>query len=66
MFWANLTPSSREAFERIDADGSGTLDREELTAILINDFGLQLNQLELEDAFAELDADGNGEISHRR
>ena len=61
--WSAVVPTpeeARRAFERIDTDGSGTLDREEITTVLTQEFGLTLTDDELEDAFAELDVDGDG------
>ena len=63
--WSAVVPTpeeARRAFERIDTDGSGTLDREEITTVLTQEFGLTLTDDELEDAFAELDVDGDGQI----
>ena len=42
---------ARRAFERIDTDGSGTLDREEITTVLTQEFGLTLTDDELEVIF---------------
>eukprot|EP01052_Picozoa_sp_SAG31_P040627 SAG31_NODE_5930_length_2253_cov_1.243733_3_plen_302_part_00 len=61
------TPAeAKAAFKRIDTDGGGTLDRNELTAVLTSKsqgFGMELSAAELEDAFAELDENGDGAIS---
>ena len=56
--------SLRLCAERIDSDNSNSLSRKELTHILTVDFGLSgLSEEELEDAFAELDENNDGEIS---
>lgn len=51
----------RETFDAIDADGSGTLDRDE-----VNRAAMQLGRFfigsELDDAMNAMDLDGNGEV----
>lgn len=42
-------------FKKVDADGGGTLDADELKAAFGDDFGTKL--------MADLDADGDGELS---
>lgn len=51
----------RALFAKIDVDGSGTLNSEAV-ATLSRELGLQLSVEELDQAMAEMDADGNGEI----
>lgn len=53
----------RSLFGKIDADGSGSLDRDEVAA-LAQELGLQLSAEELDQAMAEMDADGNGDIDY--
>jgi CRP-like cAMP-binding protein len=63
--WSIVLPgeqAARDAFHEMDTDGSGSLDREELTRLIEDRFQLKLSIDELEDAFAELDTDGNGVI----
>ena len=54
----------RQAFEAMDADDSGTLDREEVRS-LIAMMGKRLTDAELDEAMKELDGDGSGEIDFR-
>jgi Ca2+-binding EF-hand superfamily protein len=51
----------QDMFKAIDEDDGGTLDLQELNQLTI-DMGLSLNRLELEQAFTEMDDDGNGDI----
>jgi Ca2+-binding EF-hand superfamily protein len=51
----------QELFDQIDADGGGTLDKDEVGE-LIGDLGLALNHIELDEAFQELDEDGGGDV----
>ena len=46
-----------------DLDGSGTIDKEELKAILHN-FGLKPTATELDEIVADIDKDGDGEIDY--
>ncbi|CAK9046355.1 Calcium-dependent protein kinase 6 (Calcium-dependent protein kinase isoform CDPK3) (AtCDPK3) (Calmodulin-domain protein kinase CDPK isoform 6), partial [Durusdinium trenchii] len=54
------TQEPRSAFARIDKDGSGTVDMEELRQYLL-DHGLR--EEHLEELFARLDLDKDGHIS---
>ena len=49
-------------FDSIDSDKSGTLDREELRNAATK-LGRTFIGNELDEAMAEMDADGNGEVS---
>jgi hypothetical protein len=54
-----------EAFEKIDLDGSGTLDREEVRQVLemiSGGGGEPVSEMELNEAMAELDGDSSGEV----
>jgi hypothetical protein len=51
-----------EKFNKVDVDGSGALDSEELYQVCA-DLGLQLDEEELEAALAILDENGDGSIS---
>ena len=51
-------------FEKYDADGSGTIDKEELGAIF-GELGTPLTQEELDDLMRELDDDGNGTLDFK-
>jgi hypothetical protein len=54
--------SLRQAFDKFDADGSGSIDREEL----VNAFsaaGRKVTQEEVDKLFVEIDADGDGQIT---
>jgi len=57
--WGDL--STEEIFHKIDADGSGTLDREEV-ARLAAALGCVLTERQHEEMFSEMDKDGNGEV----
>ena len=52
----------RATFDRIDTDSSGTLDHAEVAAAA-RELGRVFIGTDLEDAMAEMDADGNGEVS---
>ena len=54
--------SLRAAFERMDVDHSGALEKEEL-AVLAKQLGIKLHPGELVAIFDVLDADSNGKIS---
>ena len=51
----------RALFDRIDVDGSGTLEREEI-AMLATKMGRGLKSAELDSAMEAMDADGNGSV----
>ena len=67
LFGYSSSPSSAptslvEAFKKYDEDGGGTIDCDELAALL-RDCGLKdLATADVEELFAEADADGSGEI----
>ena len=50
-----------EVFRKFDADGGGTLDKEELSALL-DDLKVKMTEDELDELFEELDEDGEGGI----
>mmetsp|Transcript_34161 Transcript_34161/g.65263 ORF Transcript_34161/g.65263 Transcript_34161/m.65263 type:complete len:273 (+) Transcript_34161:347-1165(+) len=50
-----------ECFETFDQDGSGTVDKHELSHIL-GSFGMKLTREELEEMIAEVDADASGDV----
>ena len=51
----------KKLFEELDSDGSGSLDRGEITELLIN-LGHQLADGALDEAMALMDTDGGGEV----
>lgn len=51
----------RETFDAIDADGSGTLDREEIKCAALQ-LGRCLIGNDLDEAMSQMDADDNGEV----
>merc|ERR1719223_1020173 len=51
----------QEAFEQIDEDGSGTLDREEVRS-LVEMAGQTFTEAELDAAMTELDPSGDGQV----
>lgn len=51
----------RSAFEIADADGSGSIDKQELGHLLAS-LGSEMNEKDLEALFNEIDEDGSGEI----
>ena len=53
--------SIRGAFERLDDDGSGELERDEI-AELMTQIGKPLSQKKLDQMMIELDADGSGQV----
>ncbi|KAL1504729.1 hypothetical protein AB1Y20_008507 [Prymnesium parvum] len=52
----------RQAFDCFDKDGSGSIDRAELSS-LMSSLGISLLDDELERLYAEMDIDGDGSIS---
>ena len=52
----------RQAFNALDADGSGLLDRHEIRALL-ESLGKRPTEVDIDEAMAELDADKNGEVN---
>jgi calmodulin len=55
--------SGRRAFDKIDEDGSGELDREEI-GLLSKDLGKPLDEPALDAFMAEIDADGSGLVDY--
>jgi len=53
----------RPNFYKYDADQSGTIDRQELKNCL-NDLGYTLNDQEIEEAYQNLDVNGDGVIDY--
>lgn len=51
----------KELFEETDEDGGGSLDHSEISG-LIKRLGMEMTQEQMEAAFAEMDADGEGAI----
>lgn len=52
---------NRDLFEAADKDGSGVIDRNELRLIM-KELGNPLSPQDLDEAMAEMDSDGSGEI----
>eukprot|EP01062_Namystynia_karyoxenos_P070695 TRINITY_DN6606_c0_g1_i1.p1 TRINITY_DN6606_c0_g1~~TRINITY_DN6606_c0_g1_i1.p1 ORF type:complete len:1435 (+),score=489.90 TRINITY_DN6606_c0_g1_i1:87-4307(+) len=52
----------RHEFHKVDTDGSGTLDRDELRQFHRNVFGREMSMQEVNYYFHKLDADGGGTI----
>jgi len=62
-YTASTDPAAvRDAFNRMDADNSGTLEKEEL-AVLCRQLGVDVNPNELVAIFDMLDSDSNGKVS---
>ena len=59
--WKPADPLVQQAFEAVDADGSGLLDRDEIRALL-ESLGKRPTEADIDDAMAELDADNSGEV----
>jgi len=55
------TKEARALFEEIDEDDGGTLDRNEIR-ILAKRLGKKLTDAKLDEAMAQMDADGNGDV----
>ena len=51
----------KEAFKAFDADGDGTMSKDELKKILAK-FGQHLTDAEINAAMAKVDTDGDGQI----
>ena len=58
---AEARNEARNAFLAADADGNGTLDHDEIMALAMT-FGIN-DQVQLEQAIAEMDTDNDGEVS---
>jgi hypothetical protein len=50
-----------EAFAMFDVDGSGEIDRDELSSVA-KELGVPLSESDLDDAMKQMDADGSGEV----
>jgi hypothetical protein len=61
VFERRLNKKIRKKFEALDADGSGTLDEDELKGLLA-EIGLKLSRGQLRKAMARMDGDGSGEV----
>ena len=53
---------TRKLFDEFDKDKGGTLDRQEMHALLLTIYGLNFNKDELEDFFVSVDENNDGEI----
>ena len=51
----------QQAFKKVDADNSGSIDNQEL-GIMFHDYGLNINSAQLDLLIKESDVDGNGTI----
>ena len=51
----------REVFRKVDKDGSGGLERQEIS-LLANELGKKLSKRELDEAMKDMDKDGSGEV----
>ena len=60
---AHTVEEYREAFDRIDVDGSGTVDKEEIKVMLTDVYGYEPPAFELETFLRFFDEDGDGVIS---
>lgn len=52
----------REYFERVDVDGSGSLDRGEIRTLCKDMLELDITEGQLDQGLAEMDQDGGGEV----
>jgi Ca2+-binding EF-hand superfamily protein len=57
--WGDL--SIEEVFAKVDTDGSGTLDQEEVDRLAAA-LGVVMSEQATYAMFAEMDSDGNGEV----
>eukprot|EP01047_Picozoa_sp_COSAG01_P077933 COSAG01_NODE_14217_length_1482_cov_0.761388_1_plen_462_part_10 len=53
----------RELFEKLDADGSGSLEHDEIEKLIVTHLGMHLKPDELAAALNQMDADGSTEVS---
>lgn len=60
---ADSKDSLRQAFAKCDTDGSGTLEIAELRQIM-KEFGVEMDDEELDEIFREADVDGSGAICY--
>ena len=51
-------PQVKKEFNRLDSDGSGTLDRDEVTAVVLNLLGNKTQQEDIDAALLKMDQDG--------
>ena len=49
-------------FARLDSDGSGSLDRDEVTRLISGMLGNKTTQEDIEEALTKMDKDGSGEV----
>ena len=59
------TGNVKQVFQELDEDGSGFLDRaecEKAAETLSEKLGFEMSQEDLDEAFAQMDKDGDGEI----
>lgn len=52
----------KEIFDLVDTDGSGSINREELSDLMAT-LGIQSTDADIDSLIAEMDSDGNGDIS---
>ena len=52
----------KEAFDKFDEDGSGTMEVDELEAMLSHELREPVPEEELQKAIQEMDSDGNGVV----
>ena len=57
-----LGEALKDLFDKIDTDGSGSLEREEVET-LVGDLGKELTKDRLDEVMDELDVDGDGQVS---
>eukprot|EP01050_Picozoa_sp_SAG11_P001706 SAG11_NODE_77_length_17985_cov_25.875657_15_plen_429_part_00 len=55
-------PRARREFDRLDADGSGSLDREEVKLLIGGMLGNRTTLEDIEEALTKMDRDGTGEV----
>ena len=58
----NDPKKQREVFNKIDIDGSGTIDFEEFLKVM-KQLGVRLNRKQLKEKFMKVDTDGSGTIT---
>ena len=59
--WKPAEPLVKQAFDAVDADGSGLLDRDEIRALLEN-LGRRPTEADIDEAMSQLDTDSSGEV----
>jgi Ca2+-binding EF-hand superfamily protein len=56
-----IEQEASQVFEKVDKNGSGSLDREEIRAVFL-ELGVVLTEEQLDEGMLDMDSDGSGEV----